>query len=109
MQMPARGDELRTRDLSGPAAFSLIFLILLLSVALVEAVLVSLDPDWSEQAPWLVALAPPVLLSAVASLSICSRLGIERSATWSMVFASGLIALLVALLGTLGLFVSVGD
>jgi len=107
--MPARGDELRTRDLSGPAAFSLIFLIPLLSVALVEAVLVSLDPDWSEQALWFIVLAPPALLSAAASLSTCSRLRIERSTTWSMVFASALIALFLALLGTLGLFVSVGD
>jgi hypothetical protein len=103
--MPARG-ELNARDLPSPIAFSLLFGIPVLSVAVADAILLSSHlRHVSDRAIGIAGLAAPTLISAGISLLTCRRMRIERHTAWSMTFAAGLIALALALVVFLGLIV----
>jgi hypothetical protein len=103
-RQPVNGGDLRP-----VAAFSLLFLVPAVSVALSWLVVVELDLwDFAVPGALVVVTAPP-LLAGAASRAVCSALRVVLSTAWSFALGSGAIAAVTSFAAFLAFFSAGAD
>jgi hypothetical protein len=93
------------RDLRPLEAFTLLFILPAVCVALSWLVVSALDPV---DGPLLILFVAPALLAGAASRAVGAALDVARSTAWSFALGSGAIAVVLALIA-LGFVVAGND